>query len=183
MEASIDGKKNNYNSMATSKEDIDKNISPLEPSTVRLKPKLTVFTGAAINIGVIIGSGIFISPKGVLEGAGSVGMTLIIWVLCGFVSILGALSYAELGTMIPEFGGEYAYIRVVYGDFPAFLALWISLILIQPGSIAILTLTFGNYCLQPLYPDPTCPPPQVAVQLLAILAIGKTNHSTMKWYF
>ncbi|XP_072036511.1 Y+L amino acid transporter 2-like [Amphiura filiformis] len=148
----------------------DSNTSMIS-SIVRLKPKMNVFTGAAINIGVIIGSGIFISPKGVLEGAGSVGMTLIIWVLCGIVSILGALSYAELGTMIPEFGGEYAYIRFVYGDFPAFLALWIQLILIQPGSIAILTLTFGNYCLQPLFPDPACPPPQVAVQLLAILVI------------
>ena len=147
--------------------------SDMSDDAVRLKPTLNVFTGAAINIGVIIGSGIFISPKGVLEGAGSVGMTLIIWVLCGIVSLLGALSYAELGTMIPQSGGEYAYIRVVYGDFPAFLVIWIQVIMLQPGSLAILALTFGNYCLQPLNPDPACPPSQVAVQLLAILAVGK----------
>ena len=147
----------------------DNNVS----STVQLKPTLNVFTGAALNIGIVIGSGIFISPKGVLEGAGSVGLTLIVWVLCGIVSLLGALSYAELGTMIPEFGGEYAYIRFVYGDLPAFLCIWISNVLVQPGSFAILTLTFGNYCLQPLFPDPSCPPPQIAVLLLAILAIGR----------
>ena len=155
------------------KESTDNNVS----STVRLKPTLNVFTGAALNIGIVIGSGIFISPKGVLEGAGSVGLTLIVWVLCGIVSLLGALSYAELGTMIPEFGGEYAYIRFVYGDFPAFLCIWISNVLTQPGSFAVVALTFGNYCLQPLFPDPACPPPQVAVLLLAILSTGRLMKS------
>lgn len=144
-----------------------------QSSVVRLKPTLNVLNGAAINVGLVIGSGIFITPKGVLAGAGSVGLTLLIWVFCGIVSLFGALCYAELGTIIPQSGGAYAYIRVVYGDFPSFLVMWIAMIMLQPGAFAILALTFGNYCLQPLFPDPACPPPYVAVQLLAILAVGK----------
>ncbi|XP_072036915.1 Y+L amino acid transporter 2-like [Amphiura filiformis] len=149
----------------------DSDADGSQSSAVRLKPTLNVFSGAAINIGTVIGSGIFISPKGVLAGAGSVGLTLLVWVFCGIVSLFGALCFSELGTMIPQSGGPYTYIRVIYGDFPAFMVMWISMIMLQPGTFAILALTFGNYCLQPLFSDLSCPVPYNAVQLLAISAI------------
>ncbi|XP_038070506.1 large neutral amino acids transporter small subunit 1-like [Patiria miniata] len=149
-----------------------------DSSRVELKRTISLFSGVAINIGIIIGSGIFVSPKGVLRGAGSVGLTLVLWVVCGVFSLLGALCYAELGTTWPSSGGAYAYLKAIYGDLVAFLLMWISILMAQPSAFAVVALTFGNYCLQPLYPDPSCPPPQIAPQLLGtliILLLGITN--------
>ncbi|OQR70375.1 Y+L amino acid transporter 2-like [Tropilaelaps mercedesae] len=136
---------------------------------VELKKRLGLLNGVSVIIGVIIGSGIFISPTGVLRYAGSPGLALVVWTSCGFISMIGAICYAELGTAIPKSGGDYAYIFESFGPLPAFLFLWVCLLVIQPTSNAIAGITFARYILEPFFEN--CDPPTHAVRLIAALII------------
>lgn len=140
---------------------------------VGLKREIGLMNGVTIIVGCIIGSGIFVSPKSVLEYAGSVGMSMVVWTVSGVFSLIGALCYAELGTTIMKSGGEYSYILDAFGNLPAFLLLWVTLIIINPTGQAIVALVFAYYCIQPFYPDPDCPPPDGFVRLAAVLCISK----------
>ncbi|XP_065337268.1 Y+L amino acid transporter 2 [Cloeon dipterum] len=136
---------------------------------VQMKKQLGLLEGVAIILGIIFGSGIFITPKGVLESAGSVGVSLLVWCSCGLLSMIGALCYAELGTSIPKSGGDYAYIYEAFGPLPAFLYLWAANIIFVPTTNAIMGLTFANYVIKPFFPICQCP--DIAVRLVAGAAI------------
>uniref|UniRef100_A0A0N5C655 Large neutral amino acids transporter small subunit 1 n=1 Tax=Strongyloides papillosus TaxID=174720 RepID=A0A0N5C655_STREA len=134
-----------------------------------LEKSLTLFNGVSMIVGCIIGSGIFVSPTGVQEKAGSVGVSLLIWLTCGIFAGIGSYCYAELGTLIRKSGGDYAYIMEAFGPFLGFVRLWIEAIVVRPCTCTIVALTFSIYMLKPLFAD--CPPPDGLAQLIAAALI------------
>ncbi|KAM8945995.1 B(0,+)-type amino acid transporter 1 [Pelodytes ibericus] len=154
----------------------DQAVQNKEPKTMNLQKRVGLLSGVSLIVGTIIGSGIFISPKSVLRNTGAVGPCLIIWSVCGVISTLGALCFAELGTMITKSGGEYPYLMEAFGPIPAFLFSWASVIVMKPSSFAIICLSFAEYASAPFYPG--CTPPPVVIKCLAaaaILAITTVN--------
>ncbi|XP_054916012.1 LOW QUALITY PROTEIN: solute carrier family 7 member 10a [Poeciliopsis prolifica] len=149
---------------------------------VTLKKEIGLLSACAIIIGNIIGSGIFISPKGVLEHAGSVGLSLIVWVCGGGICALGSLCYAELGVTIPKSGGDYSYVTEIFGGLVGFLLLWSAVLIMYPTTLAVIALTFSNYVLQPAFQN--CLPPFIATRLLAticVLFLTWVNCSSVRW--
>jgi amino acid transporter len=122
--------------------------STLSRNEIELPKTVSIWSGLALIVGVIIGSGIFASPGPVLEHTGSVGAALLVWMVAGFLALTGGLCYAELGTMITSSGGEYAYISKAFGPLLAFLFSWTSILAARPGSIAIITTICSEYLVQ-----------------------------------
>ncbi len=103
------------------------------------------WAAAAIVVGTMVGTGIFIVPGEMARDAGSPGIVLLAWIAGGALTIFGALSYAELGAAIPEAGGEYAYMTRAYGPRSGFLFGWMHSILGQPTSVATIAAGFARF--------------------------------------
>ncbi|CAH1779417.1 unnamed protein product [Owenia fusiformis] len=136
------------------------------PSTdqVYLKRQLGLLSCTSYIVGGIIGTGIFVSPKGILRESGSVGLALVLWAVSGVISFLGALCFAELGLTIRSSGGSYTYVKKAYGDLAGFIFIWLEQFVRQPASQALRALAVGHYLAQPIYP--TCVPPYFATRLI-----------------
>jgi amino acid transporter len=115
-----------------------------------LEPTMGVFSGTAMVIGLIIGSGIFSTPASIWQLVGSPGMAMIMWLFGGLITYFGALSYIELGTMLPKSGGEQAYLDYAFKKPKALLSFifcWSLIVCIRPGSGAANSTVFGKYAM------------------------------------
>lgn len=106
---------------------------------------LTYLNGLSLVIGLIIGSGIFSSPSQVNLHVGSPGAALIIWTTSGLLAWTGAASYAELGGAIPLNGGAQVYLSKIFGELAGFLFTWTAILVLKPGSAAIIAIILGEY--------------------------------------
>ena len=106
---------------------------------------LTLTDTTALVVGTVIGTGVFIKSAIMAQDAGSPMLVLAAWVAAGLLSLAGALSYAELGAMLPQAGGEYVYLRRSYGELAAFLYGWMRFLVAGSGSIAILGVGFATF--------------------------------------
>ncbi len=109
------------------------------------KKELKLFDSIMIVAGTMIGSGIFIVSSDIARQVGSSGWLLIIWLLTGFITIAGAVSYGELAGMMPKAGGQYVYLREAWGKPVAFLYAWTLFLVIQTGTIAAVGVAFAKY--------------------------------------
>ncbi len=124
-----------------------------------------------LTIGTVIGSGIFLVPSTVLrQFDGFILPAMLAWLAGGLVSLLGALTYAELGAMKPAVGGLYVYIRDGFGRFPAFLFGWTLFFVITSGSVATLAVAFSAY-LGEIVPLTPALAKLIAVLMIAVVAL------------
>jgi APA family basic amino acid/polyamine antiporter len=112
------------------------------------KRALGPFDATMVVVGGIIGAGIFINPYIVAQRLGSGPLVLGAWIAGGLVALCGALTFAELGSLKPEAGGHYGYLRDAYHPFAGFLYGWGLLLVIESGAIAAVAITFAEYALR-----------------------------------
>jgi basic amino acid/polyamine antiporter, APA family len=113
-------------------------VEPMERDSkqAELSRDLGVSHATAIVIGTIIGSGIFLVPSEMMQDVGSAQLVYLAWIVGGLLSFFGALTYAELGAMRPQAGGEYVYVRDGYGPLAGFLYAWTWFVIAKPASVA-----------------------------------------------
>ncbi|CBY32381.1 unnamed protein product [Oikopleura dioica] len=143
---------------------------------VTLKKSVDLKGAVMVIVGCQVGSGIFVSPKGVLEYTNSPGLCLIVWALGGLLAGLGSMVYAELACVIPKSGGEFAFIYhgLPRGKFPAYLFAFTGATILKTATLGIIAITFGDYALKFLSPE-FCQYSdnyETAQKLWAILAIA-----------
>src|SRR5579885_3112345 len=137
---------------------------------------LRVSHATAVVVGTIIGSGIFLVPSDMMRAVGSAKLVYLVWVVGGILSFLGALTYAELGAMKPQAGGEYVYVRDGYGPMAGFLYAWSLFIISKPGSMATIAAgmmqILGGYSFLSFLPKAIVPGvPFTYAQLAAVALI------------
>ena len=107
--------------------------------------QLGLFDSTMVMVGIVIGSGIFVTTGIMAKSLPSPGWILLAWIAGGVLTLAGALTYAELGAALPEAGGQYVYLREAYGPMAGFLFGWILFLVYQTGGIAGLALVFAEY--------------------------------------
>lgn len=111
----------------------------------KLAKELTLYGLIMVAIGSCIGSGIFVTPSQIAELIHSPLLILAVWAIGGLITLTGALTFGELGSMFPQAGGIYVFLREGYGGWLGFLYGWAYLVIITSGSIAVLALAFSHY--------------------------------------
>ncbi|VUZ44261.1 unnamed protein product [Hymenolepis diminuta] len=170
------GSERNEESQANSDEAVEKS------GGMKMKKDIGLLKAVSIIFGIIIGSGIFVSPVGVLKYTNSVGLSLIMWLIPGIFSLLGALVYAELGVRIPKSGGEYIYVMETFGGLPGFLVMWVTFFIIGGVTCGANSLVFAKYVLYSFYPD--CAIPHhvlIMVALVGLMLVGALNCYKVSW--
>lgn len=110
-----------------------------------LKKRVNLFDGISLVAGSMIGSGIFIVSADIARTVGSPGWFMVVWLITGIITVIGAVSYGELAAMMPQAGGQYVYLKKSYNPLIGFLFGWTTFLVVQCGSIAAVAVAFAKY--------------------------------------
>ena len=113
--------------------------------STKLKRQLGLFDSSMMVIGIVIGSGIFMTTGLMAEAIPSASLILLAWVLGGLQMLAGALTYAELGAAMPKAGGQYVFLREAYGQLPSFLFGWIAFVAYISGTNAAIAVAVAEH--------------------------------------
>lgn len=110
-----------------------------------LKKRVNLFDGISFVAGAMIGSGIFIVSSDIARNVGSPGWLMVVWLITGIITVIGAVSYGELAAMMPKVGGQYVYLKEAYDPLVGFLFGWTTFLVVQCGSIAAVAVAFAKF--------------------------------------
>ena len=132
----------------TSPVSIDRRVTvPHEAPSGDLRRVIGFCGGTALIVGITIGSGIFRTPPTIAGFIPSPLVIMALWTAFGLISICGALTVAELSSMLPRAGGVYVFLREAYGDAVAFVFGWVYVLVTTPATVAALATVFGEFLL------------------------------------
>lgn len=124
-----------------------------DDKALELKKRIGLWGGVSLTTGAIVGTGIFVSPVGVLQAVqGSIGLSLLVWILCGLIALLSALCYCELGTTFGASDSDFNNFNLAYGPVVSFLYAWTTfMVLLGAGASCLifaryLVASFGDLC-------------------------------------
>lgn len=117
----------------------------VEPSRNELIRGLSVTDATLITVGSVLGTGAFLTTSDVARALPHAGLVLLAWACGGLLTIAGALTYAELGTMMPRAGGPYHFLKEAYGPIFGFLKGWVDFLVVMSGGLAAIAVGFGEY--------------------------------------
>ena len=143
--------------------------------------RLSLWDAVSIIIGIVIGATIFRSPPMIFGNVENPGTGLAIWALCGLLSLIGALCYAELASTYPRMGGDYVYLTRAFGPWVGFLFGWAQLAAILTASIGSMAFVFADYAVQLWGLDPDWTAPLAAAAVLALTATNFLGVVLSKW--
>jgi len=148
--------------------------SAITPTSHELPRVLSTAHTASVVVGIIIGSGIFLVPREMTAAVGSSARVYLVWIVGGLLSLAGAMTYAEIASGRPRYGGEYAFLREAYGDTTAFLYMWTWVLIAKPASMATiaagLVRVLGTFAVFEFFSRPAIGP----VLWSQLIAIGVT---------
>lgn len=119
----------------------------------KLQRVLSVRDGVSVMVGLVLGSGIFVSTGIVVENVGSVGLNLLTCAFAGLIAYASSLVYAELGSAIPDAGGDGKFLEMAFGPIGSFFFTWTCFFVLMGGGNAIVALTFARYAAVLVFPD------------------------------
>lgn len=133
---------------------------------------LSLWDAVSLILGVVVGTSIFRSPEMIFSNMSGVGSTLLLWVIGGVLSLVGALCYAELAAAWPERGGDVAYLSRGFGDWLGYLLGWCRIMVIIPANVGIMSFAFQDYVIQAARLNPSWSP---WISLSAVAAMTAIN--------